>query len=416
MGCSNTSSPPPDTEAKKARFIQLVEGGYSFAAAAKAVDVNQRTYRRWFTREERQALLRKNSQAVTSVDVSQAQALHADKGYAVDASNPVIQARAFDLLKTQKRTPEQLAASLCFEPERIDAVVDGLRAAGFRIEIEDGFLKLNRSKETDRAPVSRVLDHDAVDVLRFGYVSDTHLCSDKHREDVLTDAYDLFEEEGIQHVFHTGNLVDGDGKFNKNEITHRGATGQAHYALDAYPQRDGITTYFIAADDHEGWWMQDMGLDWGEYFGSLCQSHDRPDLVYVGYMEADLFIPAAEGKTHIRLLHPGAGTSYAVSYRAQKIVEGYPIEEQPDILLLGHYHKNLTMLLRNIYIVYGGSTQDQTRFLRKKAIAPAVGFYILEAFRSPSGRVLQLNNQWHGYRPLPYNKPQELILQTLEAK
>ena len=41
----------------------------------------------------------------------------------------------------------------------------------------------------------------------------------------------------------------------------------------------------------------------------------------------------------IMLMHPGGGTAYALSYRAQKIVQALPGGQKPDILAIGHYHK-----------------------------------------------------------------------------
>ena len=63
------------------------------------------------------------------------------------------------------------------------------------------------------------------------------MASKYERLDVLEYAYDYFKKEGITSVYHAGNLVDGEARFNKYELYAHGITDQTLYALDHYPQR-----------------------------------------------------------------------------------------------------------------------------------------------------------------------------------
>jgi hypothetical protein len=103
----------------------------------------------------------------------------------------------------------------------------------------------------------------------------------------------------------------------------------------------------------------------------------RQDLVHIGYVEADVILETAGGRSVMRLFHPRDGSAYAISYRPQKIVESYQGGMKPRVLLLGHYHKFGVTYTRDVYVVQAGCTQDQTRFMRNKAIAAHVGGCIL---------------------------------------
>lgn len=79
----------------------------------------------------------------------------------------------------------------------------------------------------------------------------------------------------------------------------------------------------------------------------------------------------------------GGGTGYAISYRPQKIIESYEGGEKPAVLLMGHYHKLDVGLVRNVWYVQTGCGQDQTPFMRQKAIEAHVGGVIVEMEQDP---------------------------------
>ena len=64
------------------------------------------------------------------------------------------------------------------------------------------------------------------------------------------------------------------------------------------------------------------------------------------------------------MLHPGGGSSYALSYRIQKIIESLDSDNKPDCLLVGHFHKAFTLpAYRGVAAVAAGCTQRQTGVL-----------------------------------------------------
>ena len=206
------------------------------------------------------------------------------------------------------------------------------------------------------------------ETVTFGVVSDTHLASTKERLDILEAAYDVFADRGISRVLHAGNLVEGLSRFNRFELKCTGFDDQLNNAAEHYPQRSGIVTHYIDADDHEGWWRQREGL----YFGSALAAK-REDLQYLGYLEADIKL----GASFVRVFHPGGGVPYAHSYVPQKIIESYESGKKPGVLIIGHHHKLLCGIDREVFWLMAGCTQEQTFFMRKKKIAAHKGFTVL---------------------------------------
>jgi hypothetical protein len=219
--------------------------------------------------------------------------------------------------------------------------------------------------------------------------------------------YDLFAEEGISTVYHAGNFVDGEARFNQQDIFVHGLDNQLRYFVDKYPRRDGITTHYIAGDDHEGWWVQREGIEVGERAQELARKAGRDDLVYLGYMEHDVVIPAEQGETTIRVVHPGGGTSYALSYQPQKIIESLSGGEKPEIMLIGHYHKADYMYYRNIHALQAGCFMDQSPFMRKKRLAAYVGGWMCEAHQAPDGSITRFKNEFVSFFDRDYYKKWE---------
>jgi len=226
---------------------------------------------------------------------------------------------------------------------------------------------------------------------KYGLVADTHLGCKEERLDALHAVYDIFEKEGIKHVFHAGNIVDGYiPKINGASAIVTTPDGQAQYVIDNYPQRKGIVTHYITGDDHEGWWIKD-GFNWGAYLEMTAQKQGRNDLHYLGHVEADVDFLVPGGKAIMKVQHPGGGSSYARSYTGQKQVEAFQGGEKPNILVQGHYHVNNYMMDRNVHVIGLPGFQDQTVFARKLKLRMEVGGSILRFKQNPQdGSIVRL--------------------------
>jgi hypothetical protein len=283
-------------------------------------------------------------------------------------------------LRRQAGTLEQIASDIASTPgQTLDALL-GLQSGG-----------VNVHRFGDRWSLEKAPQQAAVDVgtyrsrpngrYRFGWLGDTHLCSKYARLDVLRDIYRRFADADIDRIFHAGNWIDGEARFNKFDLLIHGMDAQVRYLRDEYPVApNGLTTYTIAGDDHEGWYCQREGVDIGKYAANELRAGGRTDWVNLGYMEA--FVPlehATSGKiSHLHLVHPGGGSAYALSYTVQKLIESYSGGSKPAVLLAGHYHKLEFANIRNVWAVQTGCTQDQTPFARKKRLQYSLGGGICE--------------------------------------
>lgn len=281
---------------------------------------------------------------------------------ATQVAEPLTHEQIRKLLRRGGRTEVELADHLNCSPKMVRTAVAEMKLAGAmiaelhgRYEITDG-IHLERGQGV-------VVGKSAY--RRFGFVSDNHLCNKHSRLDVLKAAYDYYEREGITEVFNGGNWIDGEARFNKTElVTAPGMDRQIEYMLQEYPQRKGITTHYIAGDDHEGWYQQREGVEVGRYLQMRAEGIGRTDLRYLGYGEADVKLAYGTGSAVLRVVHPGGGSSYAISYTDQKRVESYQGGEKPQIELAGHYHKFNYGYPREVHAVQTGCTCDQTSTLR----------------------------------------------------
>jgi hypothetical protein len=218
----------------------------------------------------------------------------------------------------------------------------------------------------------------------FGAVGDKHIGSKYHREDVLADLYRRFERAGAMAVFDTGNWVDGDARFNKHDVTVTGLDRQTRLMAEIHPRIEGVTTYAVWGDDHEGWYAQREGIDVGRYAEDIMRSEGH--LWHnLGFMEAHVVLRNVNTgvEVPIAVCHPGGGSAYALSYKPQKIVEAMEGGEKPAALLLGHYHKMSADNIRNVWVVQTGTAEDQTPFMRKRSIAAHVGGVVLRFEQDP---------------------------------
>ncbi|GEM_PF-694836 len=301
--------------------------------------------------------------------------------------------KIISVLSQKKISVEQLAAKIKKPFDYVRFIIDELKNERYNIVERDGFIGISKDAEVGgyrRIDLSKFENK----IYRLGFTSDNHLNSIFERLDVLHALYDLFEKEGITEVYNAGNWIDGEASFNRYELKNHGATKQIEYFVNMYPQRKGITTYFIAGDDHEGWYFKDRGINIGEYAQMKAEQKGRHDLVYLGYVEADVDLVAKEGKAKMRIMHPGGGSAYAVSYSPQKMIESFQGGEKPNILALGHFHKADYMFYRDVHALQLGTTQDQSTFMRKKKIQASLGGWIVEFQQSKDGAIHRFKPEW----------------------
>jgi len=241
----------------------------------------------------------------------------------------------------------------------------------------------------------------------FGGVADTHFGSKYERLDVIESLYDHFYGKGVKTVFHAGNMIEGECRMqsHKYDVALYGMDRQINHLVTRYPYRQGMKTYAVHGDDHEGWYGQATGIDMGSAIERAFRHNGREDWVDLGFLEADVALKNANtGVTSmLRVMHPGGGSAYALSYQPQKLVEHFEGGNKPAVTLLGHYHKMEALNYRNVWIVQVGCCQDQTPFMRKKRLAAHVGGVLLDLEQDPeTGAIIECTVGMRRYFDLGY--------------
>lgn len=278
-------------------------------------------------------------------------------------------------------------------PKAIQQAVENLKKEGYNVKLEEREVGLSKDMEPYKPLTVNTKDFFGGEI-KFGAIADAHIGSKYERLDILNGLYDIFEKEGVKKVYVGGNYVDGEFYFNKYEVYTKGFDDMIDNFLKKYPKRKGIKTYFVSGDDHEGWWMQREGLDPGRVVTDRQNNFDRDDLVDLGYQERDIIFKAPKGEAIMRIMHAGGGTSYADSYATQKMVESFAEGEKPHILLVGHYHKSIYHTPRGIHTLQLGTTQDQTRFMRKRKLRAHLGGWLVEMNQAPTGEINRFKPEW----------------------
>ena len=303
---------------------------------------------------------------------------------------------------SKSHTLEDVCAKLDRGPRVVKAAIDHLIAEGHNIVVTAKGFKLEARVHTGSSePV--MIKHDLKHYTtqgvarKFGVCSDNHAGSLHERNDVLESLYDIYEKEGVTEVFHCGNMIEGEARFNYSDIKVFGMDDQIDHLINIYPKRKGIVTHFVAGDDHEGWYQQRTRIIIGKHIQRKFEEVGRTDFQYMGYMEGHVRFQTEGGGADMLVMHPGGGAAYATSYAPQKIAEAFQEGEKPQICLMGHYHKMDYAIHRGIHMVQAGCCQDQSTFCRKNKIKVVVGGVLVELHQAPDGRINRFKPEFFQY-------------------
>lgn len=232
-----------------------------------------------------------------------------------------------------------------------------------------------------------LIDFDGDEVI-FGYMSDTHMGSKYFKEEYFFQALDEFRKENCEYIVHTGDLVEGmsNRPGHVYELTHIGYHEQKSYAMEMLSQWD--EKWYCIDGNHDRWFEKSSGaLIVKDISGSLL------NVEFVGHDEGDISL---KGNAVCKLWHGEDSSSYAVSYRLQKLAEGFTGGEKPHLLLCGHTHKQGYFFERNIHIVSGGSLCVQSNWMRRKRLANHTGFWIIKLIINKNG-IAKCTPTWYPF-------------------
>jgi predicted phosphodiesterase len=221
---------------------------------------------------------------------------------------------------------------------------------------------------------------------KFAAMGDTHIGHILSNRDWWDKACSFIAEEKCDFVLHAGDITEGmSGRpGHYYELAQVGMDAQVKEAVERISQLP--VKMKAITGNHDGWAFKSVGFDPGVKIAEVI-----PDkFEYLGMDEADLDI----GGVKIKLWHGGDGSSYALSYRTQKFIEGLTGGEKPHVLLSGHAHKSICFECRNVMVFEVGTLCGQTSWMRGKKLAAHCGFWIIEIWPDPAGGIQRIKQEW----------------------
>lgn len=225
------------------------------------------------------------------------------------------------------------------------------------------------------------------DTLTIGIISDTHMGSKYFAKEALLDFYQTMQHYGVTHVFHAGDVLDGDGWLFRGqlyEITTIGVNNILDEVVNTYPTYDGLTQHMISGQhDH---------IFYKRYGYNILQhlAHYRSDIMYHGDFLSYITLQYKNISVRIVLQHGSNSLTVAHSYRLQKYIDiAQTVLPQPfDILVLGHYHSMIILPdYKHTFGIMPGCFQYSTNLFTEKGLVPTIGGIIL--------RIHFTDNGWH---------------------
>ncbi len=223
--------------------------------------------------------------------------------------------------------------------------------------------------------------------IRIGGITDTHFGSIYTDPDMTFQAFDEFKKEKVDFIVHCGDITEGmsNRAGHVYELSHIGYASQKQEAVRVL--KEAPAKLYLIDGNHDRWFEKSSG--------ALIVEDIAKELgaVYLGQDEGDISL---KGKASLKLWHGIDGSSYALSYRLQKIIEAFSGGEKPCVLMTGHVHKSIYIFERNIHSYGLGTLQQQSKWMRGRRIAAHVGFWIIDIWVADKG-VTKTTGTWYPF-------------------
>jgi predicted phosphodiesterase len=227
------------------------------------------------------------------------------------------------------------------------------------------------------------------DEFTFAAITDLHMGSVYYVEEWLSRALEECAKRSVQRIEVAGDVTEGMSSRDGHvyELTHIGYERQRDYAVDQLAQWDGPID--LIDGNHDRWFgkVGDIGA---------CIVKDiaerLPNATYLGPDEGNVSV----GGAVVKLWHGEDSSSYAVSYRVQKLVEAFAPGEKPAVLLCGHTHKQGYFCPRAVHALSCGALSRQSRWMRSKRMECHSGFWIVR-MGIRGGCVSWLEPRWYPF-------------------
>jgi len=207
-------------------------------------------------------------------------------------------------------------------------------------------------------------------VIKFGVLTDTHIGSIFFKEKLFFKAIEMFEKEKCKFITHSGDVTDGlsNRQGHVYELTHIGFNQQLEYAINLF-SKVKIPIYSVDGN-HDRYYIKSAGAIIVKEIAKQIKN-----FTFLGHDIAEFTINQG---IKICLWHGEDGSSYATSYRLQKIVESLTGGSKPNMIIAGHTHKHNYSFERNVHILSAGACSLQSSYMKSKRLANHAGFWIVD--------------------------------------
>lgn len=212
--------------------------------------------------------------------------------------------------------------------------------------------------------------------LKFWLVSDTHFGSKMAARDELWEFYDIAKDKWVECFVHAGDIVDGNDVYQWQQFEQDRVwfEEQLKDVKDNYPNV-WLPTYFIGWNHDEKYLKQN--------WINICKAIEtvRQDLINLGFYDARLRLNGID----INLHHGGGSLSYAKDYKMKKYLDSLPVENQPDIFALWHYHTAFYDLHRWIHGFMPWAFLKENLLAKRFNLGNVIGWWVIEIDKNEKG-------------------------------
>ena len=247
-----------------------------------------------------------------------------------------------------------LCDALGLPPGKTRARIERAIAHGVDVHVENNHVGLSyaRGLYTDQVYRLRLAPPSGDEVV-VGVISDTHVGSKYILRDALRDFVHKAYDQGVRHILHPGDVLDGMYRHGMWEVSHAGLEAQTRDAFETLPQLPGLH-YHAICGNHDETFSKASGVNVGHYIEQAFLKGGRDDLHFYGDRGAFLEMFG----TLVYLWHPPA--------------------RKPHLMLAGHWHVFCHLFVRDVTAIACPTFQSGANaFGRSLGGSPAIGGLIL---------------------------------------
>lgn len=219
-----------------------------------------------------------------------------------------------------------------------------------------------------------------------GFCTDTHI-GESSFSDALWEAFVReCESQKCDMILHSGDVHEGMSNRPDQvyHLTDLGVSAQMDHAERLFKMTN--IPIKVIDGNHDRWGIKSNGLFMVRDLAARMSDH----VEFLGCDSGEVVING----TRWMLWHGEDGSSYATSYRIQKLIEAFTGGDKPHVLLCGHTHKMGYFFERNVQAVSGGALSYQSAWMKSTKKQCHTGFWIIRA-TIRKGQIVRFSPTWY---------------------